>query len=64
VGGLLRSIEDEMNDMITRFGGPTLFDPTLDVLDVAVSGHVCRIARSWVSLNLAMDTHGQHRVCR
>ena len=37
VGGLLRSIEDEMNDMITRFGGPSLLDPALDVLDVAVS---------------------------
>ena len=34
VGGLLRGIEDEMNDMIIRFG---LLDPTLDVLDVAVS---------------------------
>jgi len=34
VGGLLRGIEDEMNDMITRFG---LLDPALDVLDVAVS---------------------------
>ncbi len=33
VGGLLRGIEDEMNDMITRFG---LLDPALDVLDVAV----------------------------